>query len=196
MPKDEGRKTQPRITDREMLEQEREREILEELRRAVSEIRGRAASRKVLFPADKSVTDLLTRTAPGKQGESSTAEHSFNAYVLKTIDDVSLLEERYSLARLREELDHCQAVLQHFRAGQSRSGVRARLANYVALMSRRVLKWFIAPSMIFDESAMRALSEITAAIETMQRQLKVIADELAALRKASEGREEIHNSGK
>ena len=177
-------KGKPAVPDADM---EREREILEELRRAVGKIREGQRSRRALLPADDTVMDLLSgqNTSRNKESGSRASSHSFNAYVVKNRDDLSLREEEYSLASLREQLDRCQEILEHFRAGQVRRGLKGRIANYVALLSHRILNWFITPSIMFDESAKKALCDIATAIDGMQRQIRIIVADVAALRKGS-----------
>lgn len=167
----------PNVTD------ELDREILNASRQAGG--RGRPpGSRMALFPVEPSAIELLScpSTASVDHDESSTPAHSFNAYVAKRVDEFSLLEGKYSLATLSEQLDRCRTVLRHFHAGQARRGLKGRAANFVALISHRILNWFITPSIEFDDAAEKSLSEITYAIDRMQRQIKIIATEVAWLR--------------
>jgi hypothetical protein len=102
-------------------------------------------------------------------------------FVAARVDSPALLEERHPLSDLRRSLAECETVLRYFAAGPGRVGFSGKVLNASQQCTRRVLNWFIGPSISFDESAIKAAGEATAAIDVMQRQIHLIAQELAAL---------------
>jgi cellobiose-specific phosphotransferase system component IIB len=53
-----------------------------------------------------------------------------------------------------------------------------------------VLNWFIGPSISFDKSALNAVAETAAAVDVVQRQIYLMAQELAVLSDKLESLEE------
>ena len=102
-------------------------------------------------------------------------------FLATRVDPASLLAERHSLARLHRSLVECETILRYFAAGPNRTGFVGRMLNAFQRFVHRALNWFVGPSIGFDKSATEALAETTAAIDIVQRQIYLIAHELAVL---------------
>ena len=175
------------ISDREPLEQ-----VMARLRSA---LRIHPESAVTLQLAeDPGFAKAAPQTAAGEQNSAGNMYRTMGperkVFVATRIDPPSLLAERHSLSELRRSLAECETILAHFAAGPSREGFLGRMLNVFQQCTRRVLNWFIGPSISFDKSALNAVAETAAAVDVVQRQIYLMAQELAVLSDKLESLEE------
>ncbi len=127
----------------------------------------------------------LTKSAASAEEMYAAIMSGGSSFVVQRIDNRSLLSRQVSMSRLRLNLEECRALLNFLQAGPSRKGPLSGVKNSVTNLTRKVLNWFIAPSVAFDKATSDALNECAASIELLSKQVHVIADELAVLSNAA-----------
>lgn len=168
-------------------------EALEKLRQAIKAQSG--AQRPLRVSTVEPASSLAAAAGKPMSGQEVYARLVAEGRLLgRERSSHAILSNGFSLASMRKNLEDCRTVLRFYDVGPQRTGFAGRLADFVTSVTKRVLNWFITPSMMFDRSAASALEEAAAALERLQSQVLLLSSELRSVQCQSQPAADSGNS--
>jgi hypothetical protein len=162
----------------------RDPELEEAIRRIRQRIAVSAESRMKLEPVESPTQATAapegSRIAPQAEAEGSAhPQIPKQARVLKARRVESGLSQNAvaSLSQFNQLLAECRRTLAYLNLPPERHGLKGTIANWIQAASRRILNWFITPSVEFDNRAMRALEQIARELDAVQQELHFLREQ-------------------